>query len=495
MRLLYIDIDTLRADHLGCYGYHRNTSPNIDALAKSALQFNEVYASDTPCLPSRSALLTGRFGIHNGVVNHGGTDADPVIEGPGRAFWSELQLTSFPTQLKRLGMRTASISSFAQRHSAFHWHAGFDEVIRVPGSIGLESADEVFELAQDWLNRNAEQDNWFLHIHLWDPHTPYRAPASFGEPFADQPLPSWLTEEVRSAHWQGAGPHSARECNGFAPRSGALERWPRQPQEIPDMAAVRKMFDGYDTGVLYADTYVGRILNVLADHNLLDDAAVMLSADHGETLGELNVYGDHQTADWCTSRVPLLLKWPGADNFSGRQMQGLHYQIDVTATLIEMLGGTTPRSWDGQGFAESLDAGKDQGREFLVVSQGAWTCQRSVRWGDNLLIKTLHDGYHLYDDLMLFDIENDPHEQTDLCLDCPELVEDGLSRLRSWQAEMMPLAARGRDPLENVVLEGGPYHVRGQLPDYLKRLRQTNRQAHARRLEKKYAQELAGAVQ
>ncbi|MEC8819876.1 MAG: sulfatase, partial [Pseudomonadota bacterium] len=229
MRLLYIDIDTLRADHLGCYGYHRNTSPNIDALAKSALQFNEVYASDTPCLPSRSALLTGRFGIHNGVVNHGGTDADPVTEGPGRAFWSELQLTSFPTQLKRLGMRTASISSFAQRHSAFHWHAGFDEVIRVPGSIGLESADEVFELAQDWLNRNAEQDNWFLHIHLWDPHTPYRAPASFGEPFADQPLPSWLTEEVRSAHWQGAGPHSARECNGFAPRAGALERWPRQP--------------------------------------------------------------------------------------------------------------------------------------------------------------------------------------------------------------------------------------------------------------------------
>jgi len=159
------------------------------------------------------------------------------------------------------------------------------------------------------------------------------------------------------------------------------------------------------------------------------------------------------------------------------------------------LGGKTPRSWDGQGFAESLDAGQDQGREFLVVSQGAWTCQRSVRWGDNLLIKTLHDGYHLYDDLMLFDIENDPHEQTDLCLDCPELVEEGLSRLRSWQAEMMPLAARGRDPLENVVLEGGPYHVRGQLPDYLKRLRETSRQAHARRLEKKYAQELAGAVQ
>jgi len=81
MRLLYIDIDTLRADHLGCYGYHRATSPNIDAIAARALVFESIYASDVPCLPSRTALLTGRFGIHNGVVNHGGTDADPAIDG------------------------------------------------------------------------------------------------------------------------------------------------------------------------------------------------------------------------------------------------------------------------------------------------------------------------------------------------------------------------------------------------------------------------------
>jgi choline-sulfatase len=252
------------------------------------------------------------------------------------------------------------------------------------------------------------------------------------------------------------------------------------------------MFDGYDTGVLYADTYVGRILNVLADRNLLDDAAVMLSSDHGETLGELNVYGDHQTADWCTARVPLLLKWPGSEDFTGEPLDGLHYQIDVTATIIELLGGNPPGSWDGQSFAESLQAGKDLGREYLVLSQGAWTCQRSVRWGDNLLIKTLHDGYHLYDELMLFNVVKDAHEQNNLVHQSPQLVADGLSLLDSWQAEMMPLAARGRDPLENVIKEGGPYHVRGQLPDYLKRLRATGRSNSAELLEKKYALELVG---
>ena len=67
MRLIYFDIDTLRADHLGCYGYPRPTSPTIDALAAHGLRFERVYASDTPCLPSRTALSTGQFGIRNGV--------------------------------------------------------------------------------------------------------------------------------------------------------------------------------------------------------------------------------------------------------------------------------------------------------------------------------------------------------------------------------------------------------------------------------------------
>ena len=81
MRILYIDIDTLRADHMGCYGYHRDTSPNIDELARQGVCFDNCYASDAPCLPSRTALWSGRFGFHTGVVNHGGTAADPFIEG------------------------------------------------------------------------------------------------------------------------------------------------------------------------------------------------------------------------------------------------------------------------------------------------------------------------------------------------------------------------------------------------------------------------------
>lgn len=73
MNVLFIDIDTLRPDHMGCYGYGRNTTPNIDAIAREGVRFDNYYCSDAPCLPSRAALVSGTFGIKNGVVGHGGT--------------------------------------------------------------------------------------------------------------------------------------------------------------------------------------------------------------------------------------------------------------------------------------------------------------------------------------------------------------------------------------------------------------------------------------
>ncbi|MGT2493346.1 sulfatase-like hydrolase/transferase [Cupriavidus basilensis] len=128
------------------------------------------------------------------------------------------------------------------------------------------------------------------------------------------------------------------------------------------------MFDGYDTGILVADEYVGKLMAQLAELNVKDETAIMLSSDHGETLGELNVYGDHQSADQFTTNVPLLLKWPGIE--AGRECQAFHYQIDVTATVLELLGQTVPASWDGASFAGSLKDGIDEGRSHLVVSQG-----------------------------------------------------------------------------------------------------------------------------
>lgn len=492
MRILYIDIDTLRPDHLSCYGYHRRTSPNIDRLAAQGVRFDNCYVSDAPCLPSRASLFTGRFGIHTGVISHGGVAADPFIEGPDRQFRQHLDRTGWIPLLRQAGLRTVSISTFGERHSAWWFYAGFNEMHNMGGG-GLERAEQVTPIALDWIRRNAKTDNWFLHYNIWDPHTPYRAPEEFFQRFADQPIPAWYTEELRRAHWGRPGPHSAQEVNGFGTNDWERQlsqRWPKQPAAIDSMAAARRVFDGYDAGTAYADHHVGLVLDALAKQGVLDDTAIIVTSDHGETLGELNVYGDHQFADSITCRVPMIIRWPGVtDAQAGRVDSGLYLQNDFAATIVELLGGTVPEIWDGRPFTAAFKSAQSAGRAWLVVSQAAWTCMRGVRFDQYHFLRIYHDGYHGLPEVMLFDLRNDPHELHDLAPQRPDLVQKAGALLEQWHADMMRTATHATDPMWTVLREGGAYHARGQLPNYLERLRATGRTAWADRLAKQHPTE------
>jgi arylsulfatase A-like enzyme len=482
VRLLYIDIDTLRADHLGCAGYHRDTTPNIDALAADGVRFENVYASDVPCLPSRTALGTGTFGIRNGVVNHGGRAADLRLEGAGRGFFSRAFRHAWASRFFFGGWHTASISSFAFRHSAPWWNHGFMETMNLMRGFGWERADEVLPVALDWLDRRGGADQWFLHVHLWDPHTPYTTPDEYGNPFADDAPPAWHTEEVRARNWELAGPHSAQEPWGFSP-----DEWgdppPRQPWDLASMQAVKATFDGYDVGVRRADDAVGALIGRLDTLGVLDDTAVLVGADHGEAFGELGVYADHQAADEATAHVPAILRWPG---LAPRVDRGLHYHLDIGATVAELAGLEPASSWDGRSLAASLREGVEDGRDHLVISQGAWSCQRSVRFGDHLYLRTQHDGYHPHwNDEMLFDVGTDPHQQDDLVDGSPTVVAEGRRLLDRWVGEQLDRTGL-EDPMQTVLDEGGPFHVRGHLPRYLERLRATGRASWADALEERH---------
>lgn len=486
MRILYVDIDSLRPDHLGCYGYHRQTSPNIDMLAAQGVRFSNCYIPDAPCLPSRTALWSGRCGFHTGVVGHGGTAAQPFIEGPDRGFQDLFGTTGWMSALRRAGYRTVTVSSFGERHAAWHWYAGYNEVYN-PGKIGLESADEVSPFALDWLHRNARSENWFLHVNYWDPHTPYRTPPNVGNPFADDPLPDWLTDEVRQQLWHGFGPHSPQEPHGYGDETFYRD-YPLLPTQLDSLDAVRRWIDGYDMGIRYADDHVGRLVRALADAGVLDDTMVIVSADHGENQGELNVWGDHQTADTITCRVPLIVRAPGVSR-RARVDHALHYHYDWAATVIELAGGTVPENWDGQAFTSAFQAGREEGRPFLVTSQQAWACQRGVRFDQYLLLRTYHDGYKQLEPVMLFDVSADPHQQHDLAIERPDVVERGMSLLAAWYDEMALSSRQNVDPMMTVLREGGPFHTRGMLPAYLARLRETGRATHAERLAQRHPHE------
>jgi len=480
VRILYIDCDTLRHDHLGCYGYGRDTSPNIDSLAEEGVRFDHCYVSDAPCLPSRSSLFTGRFGIHTGVVNHGGEAADPFIAGyPTREFRMGRNRLPWMARLKEAGLYTVSVSPYAERHSAWWFYEGFREMHN-PGKGGQERADEINPIALDWIRRNAKQDNWFLHVNYWDPHRPYRIPAEYGNPFEGEPIPEWYTEEIRKRHYASYGPRSAQDAPGAPYKS----RFPREPDNIASMDDYRKWIDGYDVGIRFMDDHIGELLKELEKQGVMDDLVVIVSADHAENQGELNIYGDHHTADNGTSHVPLIVRWPGLA--SPRVDTGLYYQTDLSATVTELVGGECSPDWDGRSFAEAFRAGESAPRDHLVVSQCAWSCQRTVRFDDTMMIRTYHDGLKDFPPYMLFDVEADPHETRDLADEKPDVVARAVKLLEDWHAEMMATSAEGVDPLWTVMREGGPYHVRQMLAPYCERLRATGRAHHAEALEARH---------
>ncbi len=488
MRVLYLDLDTLRPDHLGCYGYHRNTSPNIDRIAEEGVRFDNYYCSDAPCLPSRAALMTGRFGIHNGVINHGGRCADRRHDGADRGFRDSLAWGgNLPNVLRDAGLHNCYIGGFGERHSAYWFYAGFHE-IHDTAMGGMESAEHVMPTAMDWIENNAEEDDWYLHVNFWDPHTPYRAPEDFGNPFADDPLPDWLNEEVRQQHWKKPGPHSAQDVNMYDGETNP--DYPRQPGKLPDMDAVRNLMDGYDCGIRYMDQQIGQLFSALEEAGVMDDLVVIVSSDHGENMGELGIYAEHGTADNITCRIPMIVRWPGQTE-AGSVDSDLHYNLDLLPTMAEMLDRPEKDYWDGSSYASVLTGDGPAGREQLVISQCCHVCQRSVRWDDWLYIRTYHDGYHLFPQEQLYNLAEDPHEQINLAEDRPEILNEGASRLMSWHDEMMEDLPDDKksDPMQIVLDEGGPFHARGHLKTYIERLKKTDREHAVEELKRRHPQE------
>jgi len=471
---------------MGCYGYGRDTTPNLDKVAAEGMVFDNYYCSDAPCLPSRAALVFGQFGIHTGIVGHGGTAADKRLAGPNRSFQDLAERDNFFYLFRKANMHTVSISTFPERHSAWWFNAGFKETYN-EGSGGMESGEAVVPTALDWLNRNQDRDDWFLHLHIWDPHTPYRAPAEFGNPFENEPLPQdWITQEILDEHLKKSAPHGARDLYGF--NDTPNPKYPRYPGSVNNLAEVKEFVDNYDCGIRYADYLLGQVLDLLKTQGIYDDTVIIISTDHGENMGELGLYAEHGTADNITCHIPMIIKWPGGKK--GRD-NGLRYNLDLVPTMAELLGLPLSDKWDGESYAGLIVDGKGQagpGRDSLVLSQQAHVCQRSARFGDWIYIRTIRDGFQLFDEEMLFNVKDDPHEQHDVKAQYPEICAQGAKIILDWQDEMMKTAGSDRDPMWTVYHEGGPHHAHNRsIGTYLKRLESSGRSEAAQMLRERYA--------
>ena len=275
--VLLITIDTLRADHVGAYGYAPAQTPNIDRLAREGALFQNAIAHTPLTLPSHSSIMTGLPPYVHGVRDNGG-------------FYLDEKSQTLAETLKSHGFRTGGFISAFVLDRRWGIAQGFDEYfdnfeLSKFKMVSMDSVqrkgEETLQQATAWIDKN-KASRFFAWIHLYDPHTPYDPP----EPF-------------RSA------------------------------------SAQKGMIGLYDGEVSYTDNLIGRIRGFLEEQQLLDTTLVVLTADHGESLGEHEESGHGFFIYDATMRVPLVIRMPGADPAT---IQDQVRSLDLYATICDAAG-------------------------------------------------------------------------------------------------------------------------------------------------------------
>ena len=218
MKVIMFDIDTLRADHMGCYGYGQGYHAGDGRRwRRRACALTGTTVPMRPALPSRASLVSGLYGIHNGIVGHGGTAADLRLQGESqglygsgvgeRAVHAVSSGPDFPhgVLFQLCGAPLGLVVSTPAWMSAYN--AG------TPGR-GVGGHGDAGMCWTGWKGTGRMED-WLLHVHYWDPHTPYRTPEGVKSRFQEYSLlpDDWITDEIFEEHLRHIGPHGANEIN------------------------------------------------------------------------------------------------------------------------------------------------------------------------------------------------------------------------------------------------------------------------------------------
>lgn len=376
--IILIVVDTLRADHLGCYGYFRDTSPNIDAFADEAIFFENAYAPMAVTLPAHVSLFTGLYPLEHG------TEANVHRHG-GKPFWSRPGARSFAELARAHGYLTAGFVSATPLKRAYGLHVGFDHYEQ-PARL-QRKARVTTDAALTWL-REQVREPFFLFVHYFDPHTPYRPPPSYRRMFTtDAQLEAYLAERRVPAEVP-PGP-----CRGQYP------------------TITRSAVNLYDGEVRYADAEVGRLLDALRQRGLWERSVIIFTADHGEGLNQHD-WPQHGRVWHEQVHVPLLIRFPRPRPDLPKRFAPVVSLIDVLPTVAAQL--RLPWAAEFLRQARGVDVFSPEFRERPVL------CQRSARdcqgQGGPLFALTTRQWRYFYDDgtEMLFNRGSDPHELENL---------------------------------------------------------------------------------
>ncbi len=438
MNLILIAIDTLRADHLGCYGYSRETSPNLDAFAREAVVGEQHIASAIPTHPAFVTINTGQPSITHGVVAHGGH-----AEIPPGAPW-------LPRALTDAGYTTCAVDNLSRWRLDFHRGFEFyiDPTQRRTLHVNADSR-EINRRVLPWLDQH-HTERFYLFIHYWDPHTPYLPPRAYRRLFyeGDPCGPAHRGLEGMERHPLG---RMWRETWLDKLRPG-----------ITDPEYVVALYDGE---IRYCDEAVGQLLERVAKLGIEEDTAVLILGDHGEMMYRHGIFFDHHGLYDGNLRVPFLLRAPG---LAPRRYRHMTAHQDVAPTLLALAGVEPPEAMQGVELGPWLRGEReDAAHPFLVCQECTWQMKWALRTPTHKLIVAREPDRYGNPARELYDLHTDPGELRNMAEEAPGLAGQLERQLEAWLTGHMAAAGLAEDPLRAHGLTLGKAAEDGNLPCFV----------------------------
>ncbi len=304
--VIFITVDTLRKDHLSCYGYPVPTSPELDNFAADAVTFKRHYTAIPYTLPSHCTLLTGLYPRTHEVLANGWTLGDSY--------------TTIAQVFKEHDYPTAAFVGSAVLHATTGIDRGFDHY------------DDNFDLERTCAETNKRLFRWiarqrgpfFLWVHYWDPHDPYAAPPPYDRKFG--PNETGYAEKIRIV----------------------TERYRTTIGEPPPKTMKRfaKRLPAYDNEIAYTDQCIGAFLEELRRVGAYDNSVIGITADHGEAFGEHDLWGHGMTLFEEEAAIPFLLKLPAGER-AGTTHTGATSSLQLPPTILHAAGITAPPGMEG----------------------------------------------------------------------------------------------------------------------------------------------------
>jgi len=408
-------LDATRADRVGCYGYPRETTPNIDRLAEESVVFGKHFTPIPSTKPATASLFTGLYPDTHGLIGGG---------------VGEESMFTLAKGLKAAGYRTAFFTSNVVASPEMGVGTDFEQVFGKPsGEEGgrANQSDRDFwrtpegltEAFGKWLAREGESP-FFAYCHFLPPHTPYNAP------------------EAHTRFLAEAGPAPVRrgrlEFPEAAPPYGNMQ--PYAPHEWAN---------AYDANMRWADWGIGEVVRLLQERELLENTLLVVTSDHGEAFGEHGyVFHSHAVYDEFV-HIPLVIRFPGRQRLVGR-VAALTATVDLLPTVCDLYGIDYPReSVQGSSLLPLLDGSGSALRDYLFASSvGPWATYlvRDAQWS-----LMLFRGGTLQ---ALYDLQSDPDqtanvidEQRDIAASMTAALEEFAGMQGRSLAEL--LAPRGTE--------------------------------------------------